>query len=172
MSAALAVNSLPGRAKLATSSPPDSKSGASSGTAIGSPYGLLVIWHSTQSPRPASARQTAGRTLDCDRSENGKGTRTTSPAASVTMPRPPPADSSRQPGLPRPARPPRPAPRPARPGPSPARDEVPQLAPVPTVELAPAHRLLPQLSGSWLTSTQIVSRAWNVRRMPLVLFST
>jgi hypothetical protein len=40
---AWAVNSLPGRAKLATSNPPDAKSGASSGTAAGSPYGLLVI---------------------------------------------------------------------------------------------------------------------------------
>jgi hypothetical protein len=36
-----AVNSLPGRAKLATRSPPDAKSEASSGTAAGSPYGLL-----------------------------------------------------------------------------------------------------------------------------------
>src|SRR5487761_1691240 len=80
-------DSLPGRAKLATNSPPDAKSGVSSGVADGSPYGLLVIWQRTQSPRPASARQTAGRTFDCDRSENGKGTRTTSPAVGVTMPR-------------------------------------------------------------------------------------
>src|SRR5207249_10306657 len=86
ISAALAVNSFPGRAKLATSSPPDAKSAVSSGSAAGSPYGLLVIWHSTQSPRPASARQTAGRTLDCDRSENGNGKRTTSPVAGVTTP--------------------------------------------------------------------------------------
>jgi hypothetical protein len=43
INAAWAVNSLPGRAKLATSSPPDVKSGASNGTAAGSPYGLLVI---------------------------------------------------------------------------------------------------------------------------------
>jgi hypothetical protein len=40
---AWAVNSLPGRAKLATRSPPDAKSGTSNGTAAGSPYGLLVI---------------------------------------------------------------------------------------------------------------------------------
>ena len=70
----LAVKSLPGRAKLATSSPPVVKSAASNGTAEGSPYGVLVIWQSTQSPRPASARQTAGRSLDCDRSEKGNGT--------------------------------------------------------------------------------------------------
>jgi hypothetical protein len=57
----LAVKSLPGWAKLATSSPPVPKSAAPNGTAEGSPYGELVIWQSTQSPRPASARQTARR---------------------------------------------------------------------------------------------------------------
>jgi hypothetical protein len=43
-----------------------------------------VIWQSTQSPRPASAKQTAGRSLDCDRSEKGNGTSTTSPAEGAT----------------------------------------------------------------------------------------
>ena len=62
--------------------------------------------------------QTAGRSLDCDKSENGNGTRTTSPAVGVTTPRPPPAETSRRPGpLPRAARP-RPVLRPALPRPS------------------------------------------------------
>lgn len=34
--------------------------------------GLLVIWHSIQSPLPASARTSAGRSLLADKSEKGK----------------------------------------------------------------------------------------------------
>src|SRR5947209_2538100 len=116
---AWAVNSLPGRAKLATNSPPDAKSGASSGTAAGSPYGLLVIWQQTQSPRPASARQTAGRTFDCERSENGNGTKTTSPAVGVTTRRPPPVGASPPPGSVRRSAQPRPARQPDLLAPSP-----------------------------------------------------
>jgi hypothetical protein len=84
-----AVKSFPGRTKLATSKLPDEKSEVSSGIAAGSPYGLLVIWQRIQSPRPASAKHIAGRTFDCERSENGKGTKTTSPAAGVTTLSPP-----------------------------------------------------------------------------------
>src|SRR5207244_2741268 len=53
------------------------------------PYGLLVTWQRIQSPRPASARTTAGRSLARDRSENGKGTRTTAAAAGGTTQYPP-----------------------------------------------------------------------------------
>jgi|DewCreStandDraft_4_1066084.scaffolds.fasta_scaffold73280_3 hypothetical protein len=48
-SAVLAVNSLPGRAKLGRCSEPLMKSPSSTRTAAGSLYGLLVIWQSTQS---------------------------------------------------------------------------------------------------------------------------
>ena len=95
-----AVNSFPGRAKLAINRAPEAKSGAFSGIAAGSPYGLLVIWQSTQSPRPAWARQTAGRTFDCDRSEKGNGTRTNSPTEGETTPHPPLAGTNPPPALP------------------------------------------------------------------------
>ena len=47
-----------------------------------------------QSPRPAPARTTAGRSLVCDRSENGNGTITTAPAEDGTMQHPPQVGSS------------------------------------------------------------------------------
>ena len=75
----LAVNSFPGRAKLSRPRPPDAKEANTSGTAAGSPYGLLVTWQRTQSTSPARARIAAGRSLDAERSENGKRTKTTIP---------------------------------------------------------------------------------------------
>jgi len=57
-------------------------------------WDLLVIWQRIQSPRPASASTTAGRSLDAVRSENGKWTMTTCPAANVPMRPPPRHDSS------------------------------------------------------------------------------
>ena len=50
--------------------------------------------------RSASASTTAGRRLDCDKSEKGNGTRTTEPAAGVPMLRPPRIGSSLQPARP------------------------------------------------------------------------
>jgi hypothetical protein len=61
---ALAVKSFPGRAKLAVSNPPLTKSFPSRAIADGSAYELLVTWHKIQSPRPAEARHTAGRNFD------------------------------------------------------------------------------------------------------------
>lgn len=46
------------------------------------------------SPRPASANTTAGRSFDCERSEKGKRTSTTSPIASAPMLGPPPGGSN------------------------------------------------------------------------------
>src|SRR6266540_5961724 len=54
-----------------------------------SAYGLLVIWHKIQSPRPTSASTTAGRSFDRDKSLNGNRTSTMAPAADGTTPRPP-----------------------------------------------------------------------------------
>ena len=74
-----AVNSLPGRAKLVTRNEPDRKSPSDSASARGSPYGIARNLAKIQSSRPASATTTAGRSLDCDKSENGNGTRTIEP---------------------------------------------------------------------------------------------
>ena len=68
-----------------------------SSIAVESAYGLLVIWHNIQSPRPASAKTTAGRTFECDRSENGNLTRTIDPIEGVTTLHLPPADSNHLP---------------------------------------------------------------------------
>lgn len=54
-----------------------------------SAYGLLVTWHKIQSPRPASASTTAGRSFDCDKLLNGNRTNTMAPAEDGTTPRPP-----------------------------------------------------------------------------------
>ncbi len=56
------------------------KSRSASGSARGSPEGVLVIWHRIQSSRPTSARTIAGRNLACDKTEKGNGTKTTAPA--------------------------------------------------------------------------------------------
>src|SRR5712692_2521497 len=76
----LAVKSFPGRTKLSRGRPPSANEAVVRATADGSLYGLLVIWQSTQSAPPADATTSAGRSFEDDRSENGKRTRTTTPA--------------------------------------------------------------------------------------------
>src|SRR5262249_48844081 len=80
--ASFAVKSFPGRAKLLRGRPPSENEAGSRDSTFGSPYGLLVIWHSTQSVPPAAASTRAGRSLEDERSEKGKRTRTTTPALS------------------------------------------------------------------------------------------
>ena len=62
--------------------------------ALGSEYGLLVIWKSLQSSLPLKARTAAGLSLNDERSEKGNLTSTTEPSEGVTMLPPPPDDSS------------------------------------------------------------------------------
>ena len=58
-------------------------------------YDLLVTWQRTQSPRPASANTTVGRSLVPDRSEKGNRTITTKPAAGGPKLHPLPGDPNR-----------------------------------------------------------------------------
>ena len=71
------MHSLAGLAWLVSLKPPAAKSASLISTARASPYALLVTWHSSQSPRPASASTNAGRNLLADKSEKGNGNNTT-----------------------------------------------------------------------------------------------
>src|SRR5450830_1570019 len=68
---------------------PCAKSASVRVIADGSAYGLLVIWHSTQSPLPESANTRAGRSLLAVRSENGNGNKITWRIANGPMRHPP-----------------------------------------------------------------------------------
>jgi hypothetical protein len=75
----------------------DAKSLTASAMASGWPADWLVIWQRITSPRVKEANTKAGRTLELERSVNGKGTTTTSPLTNRAMPHPPPACPSPSP---------------------------------------------------------------------------
>ena len=68
---------------------PDIKSSDINGCANISFIGLDVIWQMIMSSPLRSVRTNAGRLLFPDKSENGKGTTTTSPFTNLSMPPPP-----------------------------------------------------------------------------------